>query len=130
MATKICPNCGEEKEARGFHFHVKNCKAVPEEQKAADDQHEGIIEEPKKQENKLFHNLEEDRIRLEEAQRKRDEELKKRAEELEALEKVSSERKPYLKCPFCANIQYEISSRERGTAWCLRCGKAFMEIWK
>lgn len=124
MATKICPNCGKEKEARGFHSHVKNCKVVPEESETI------VVEEPKKQDNKLFHNLEEDMIRLEEAQRNRDKELKKQAEELENLEKASSEHKPYLKCPFCANVQYEIASREKGTAWCLRCGKAFMEIWK
>jgi len=26
MATKICPHCGEEKDTRGFHIHVKVCK--------------------------------------------------------------------------------------------------------
>ena len=30
MATKICPKCGVEREARGFEFHVKACKGTLE----------------------------------------------------------------------------------------------------
>jgi len=30
MATKICPKCGEEKDARGFHFHVNKCTGTLE----------------------------------------------------------------------------------------------------
>ena len=26
MATRICPHCGEERQARGFHFHIEGCK--------------------------------------------------------------------------------------------------------
>ena len=28
--TKICPKCGEEKDARGFHFHVNKCTGTLE----------------------------------------------------------------------------------------------------
>jgi len=83
-----------------------------------------------KQSNKLFHNLEEDRIRLEEEQRERAEKEKARREEIERIERESKSHEPSLQCPFCQNIQYEASSRDPTTAWCLKCGRAFALDWK
>lgn len=122
MDKKVCPKCGQEKDPRGFDKHVSICVVEPEKTKA--------VEATPKQENKLFHNLEEDRIRLEESQRKKAEKEKAREEEIKHAERESRKHDPFLQCPFCQNIQYEVFSRDPTTAWCLKCGKAFMVDWK
>ena len=53
-----------------------------------------------KQKNKLFHNLEEDHIILEEKERQKREEAKRKEIEKEEEIKSSANYKPYLECPF------------------------------
>jgi len=85
-------------------------------------------DEPKKKKN--FRTLEEDFIDSE-AERKEDlAKQKAREVKFEEAEKSSKDHTPYLECPFCGNTQLDTNSREPGTAWCHKCGKAFIPIWK
>lgn len=42
---------------------------------------------------------------------------------------IKEEKKKYLQCPFCNNIQYSLNSRDPSSAWCIKCGKCFPVIW-
>ena len=77
-----------------------------------------------KKEGKMFHNLEEERIVYEEKLRQdRLNEEKKQAEQVEEV-------KPYLKCPWCDNIQYDLNSRDVTSFWCYKCGRCTEAHWQ
>jgi len=80
--------------------------------------------------DQMFFNLEEGRIHLDEEQKAKDAEKNKITAEREAQEKLDNASKPRLICPFCANIQYTLNSKDPTTAWCDKCGRAFMVDWK
>ncbi len=82
------------------------------------------------QKNKLFHNLEEDRINLNEFEREKEKERKlKEAQEMSEKMKKGTGKK-FLRCPFCQNVQYEINSSDSTSAWCSSCGRCFSAIWQ
>lgn len=88
------------------------------------------IEEMPKKQHQMFHNLEEERMVMENKIIEQKEAQKiKEQEELEKQKSIK-DYKPKLQCPWCSNIQYELNSKDITTAWCGKCGRAFMAEWK
>ena len=43
---------------------------------------------------------------------------------------IIEEKKKYLECTFCHNIQYESLHKDQTSAWCGKCGRCFPAMWK
>ena len=43
---------------------------------------------------------------------------------------MTEEKKKYLECTFCHNIQSESFHKDLTSAWCEKCGRCFPAMWK